>query len=72
MTYQCMSRFCIIYPTLKIFSSYKMRKSAGENPLYPLEVGQYWIILVGLISAKYFNVCSLQPMEVLASVIQPL
>ena len=51
MKYQCKGKFRIISPPLKIFVSYKMRETAGANPLYPFEVRQHWIILVGLISA---------------------
>ena len=37
------SRFRIISSPPKIFSTFKTRKSVGPNPMYLLEVRQYWI-----------------------------
>ena len=63
------SRIRIISPPLKIFSSYKMRKSAGRNPLYPLKVSQHWIISRSVLnrSMQKFPVPNLFPVEFIFS-----
>ena len=48
------SRLCIS-SSPKIFSFFEMRKTAGPNPLYPLEVREHWLISQFVLNCSAHN-----------------